>query len=80
MLGLDEKGGWVGEERLERKEVTTMEWQFVVALAVAVPVVLVPAAFVWYLTVGGIFRAVHGRRHAETTPEERVETVAMAVS
>jgi len=32
-----------------------MEWQFVVALAVMIPVLLFPAALVWYVNVSGLF-------------------------
>ena len=35
-----------------------MELGMVLALVVAIPVVLFPAAFVWYLNVGGIVAAV----------------------
>jgi hypothetical protein len=35
-----------------------MEWQIIVALLVAIPVILFPAAFIWYLNVGGIFEVV----------------------
>jgi hypothetical protein len=35
-----------------------MEWQFIVALIVAIPIILFPAAFVWYLNIGGIFSRV----------------------
>ena len=31
-----------------------MEWQFVVALVIMVPVILFPAAFVWFLNVSGL--------------------------
>jgi hypothetical protein len=31
---------------------------FVIALAVAIPLILFPAAFVWYLNIGGIIQAV----------------------
>jgi hypothetical protein len=34
-----------------------MEWQLIVALAVVIPVVLFPAAFVWYLNIGGMIQA-----------------------
>ena len=34
-----------------------MEWQFVVALVIAIPIILFPAAFVWYLNIGGIYNA-----------------------
>ncbi|MFH1030960.1 MAG: hypothetical protein V1767_00085 [Chloroflexota bacterium] len=35
-----------------------MRWEFIVALVIAIPVILFPAAFVWYLNVGGIALAV----------------------
>jgi hypothetical protein len=34
-----------------------MEWRFVLALVIAVPVILLPAAFIWFLNVGGLFAA-----------------------
>jgi hypothetical protein len=39
-----------------------MEWQIAVALVVAIPVVLFPAAFVWYLNIGGVVQAVREAR------------------
>ena len=39
-----------------------MEWQIVVAIAIAVPVILFPAAFVWYLNLGGIVAAMKEAR------------------
>ena len=34
-----------------------METMVVVALAVAIPIILFPAAFVWYLNLGGLAEA-----------------------
>jgi hypothetical protein len=34
-----------------------MEWAFIVALMVAVPVILFPAAAIWLLNIGGVFAA-----------------------
>ena len=45
-----------------------MEWQMVVALVVAIPVILFPAAFVWYLNIGGVVAAV---REARTAKEKK---------
>jgi hypothetical protein len=45
-----------------------MTWQLIVALAVAIPVILFPAAFVWYLNIGGI---VHAVREARTVKEKK---------
>ncbi len=39
-----------------------MEWQIVVALAVAIPIILFPAAFVWYLSIAGAYAAIKEAR------------------
>jgi hypothetical protein len=39
-----------------------MEWQVVVALVIAIPIILFPVAFVWYLNMGGIVTAVKEAR------------------
>jgi hypothetical protein len=44
------------------KEVSAMEWQFIVALVIAIPVILFPAAFVWYINIGGIVAAIRQAR------------------
>lgn len=54
-----------------------MEWQLVVALAVAVPVILFPAAFVWYLNIGGVIRAAREARAFKAAHEKKAETVAL---
>ena len=44
-----------------------MQWEFAVALVLAIPIILFPAAFVWYLQIGGIYEAIReaqGRRAA----------------
>jgi len=41
-----------------------MEGTMIVALVLAIPVVLFPAAFVWYLNIGGIVQAVREARAA----------------
>jgi hypothetical protein len=49
-----------------------MEGQVVIALAIAIPVILFPAAFVWYLNLGGVFQAVREARARKNT--EKVTT------
>jgi len=39
-----------------------MEAQVIVALVIAVPVILLPVGFVWYLTAGGAFAAAREAR------------------
>jgi hypothetical protein len=39
-----------------------MDTAMVIGLAIAVPVILAPAAFVWYMNLGGIHAAVKEAR------------------
>ena len=39
-----------------------MEWQVIVALLIAIPIILFPAAFIWYLNIGGVYSAVKEAR------------------
>ncbi len=48
-----------------------MEGTLIIALAIAIPVILFPAAFVWYLNIGGI---VHAVREARTAREKKTTT------
>ncbi len=48
-----------------------MQLELIVALAIAIPVILFPAAFVWYLNIGGI---VHAVREARSAREKKVAT------
>jgi hypothetical protein len=51
-----------------------MEWTFVLALVIAVPVILFPAAFIWFLNIGGIF-AAYKKARAKRTVAKRVPAV-----
>lgn len=35
-----------------------MDWAFVVSLVLAIPIILFPAAFVWYLQLGAMCMAI----------------------
>ena len=48
-----------------------MQWEFVAALILAVPVILFPVAFVWYINIGGI---VHALREAKAAREKKLAT------
>jgi hypothetical protein len=39
-----------------------MQWELVIALVIAIPIILFPAAYVWYLNVGGIYTAIREAR------------------
>jgi len=52
-----------------------MEWQLIVALVVAIPIILFPAAFVWYLNVGGILATVKEAQKKKAAAKEKVTLV-----
>jgi hypothetical protein len=44
-----------------------MEWQVIAALVIAIPVILLPAAFIWYLNIGGAAQAIREARGRKVT-------------
>ena len=42
-----------------------MSWEFVITLVFAVPVILAPVAYVWYLNLAGLYVAIKGEKRAE---------------
>ncbi len=52
-----------------------MEGQMVLALVIATPVILLPAVFVWYLNIGGIYAAIKEARERRVAPEKRMRAV-----
>ena len=55
-----------------------MEWQIVVALVIAIPVILFPAAFVWYLNLGGIVAAIKEARAKRVAQEKGAKEKVVA--
>jgi hypothetical protein len=39
-----------------------MKWEIIIALIIAVPIILFPAAYVWHTNSGGFFRALKDAR------------------
>jgi hypothetical protein len=39
-----------------------MEFQLIIALVIAIPIILFPAAFIWYLNIGGLATAIKEAR------------------
>jgi hypothetical protein len=48
-----------------------LEWQIIVALAVIVPVILLPVMFVWFLNIGGLYTVMKRIRERQTTWRKR---------
>ena len=53
-----------------------MQWQFIVALVVAVPIILLPVAYLWYLNVGGVYKAIRGMVAKKAAQKQRVAKVS----
>ena len=47
----------------------------VIALIVAIPIILFPAAYVWYINIGGIYQVVKEARRARAAKKLAEETV-----
>ena len=52
-----------------------MEIQLIIALAIAIPIILFPAAFVWYVNLGGLIQAVKEARQAKAVQKKVAATV-----
>ena len=55
-----------------------MQWEFIVALVIAIPIILFPAAFVWYINIGGIYVAIRETLKRRRALQERPKTLARA--
>jgi hypothetical protein len=53
-----------------------MHWEFIVALVIAIPIILFPVAFIWYLNIGGIYAAVSKARKKRAAREQEGNMVA----
>ena len=49
-----------------------MEWPVVLALVLGIPVILFPAAYVWYLNIGGLYALVRKKRTAVREAKPKV--------
>lgn len=55
-----------------------MHWEFIVVLIIAIPVILFPVAFVWYMNAGGIYKSIQEARKRRATREQVKKMMAMA--
>ena len=59
-----------------------MQWQIVIALAIAIPIIIFPVVFIWYLNIKGIqesIRRAHEQkqiRQAELRREDRLRRLS----
>ena len=52
-----------------------MEWKFIVALIFAIPVILFPLAFLWYVNVGSLVRSLANARQKKAGMVNRPEAI-----
>ena len=57
-----------------------MEWPIILALVIAIPIILFPAAFVWYLNIGGLYAAIKEGRFKVFATIGRVVRTAVLVT
>jgi len=53
-----------------------MDWQIIVALVIAIPVILLPVVFVWFLNIGGIYSAIKEARARRVARRKEASIVA----
>lgn len=42
-----------------------MEWQFILAVVLAIPIILLPIAFIWYINVSGLYQVMRDARQRQ---------------
>jgi hypothetical protein len=61
-----------------------MGWQIIVALALVIPIILIPVLFVWYLNIGSLYTAIKQRQAARERDRkgaaEAMQHAAVAVN
>ena len=65
------------------KEVNKMAWQLIVALVLAIPIIVFPVAFVWYINISGLYqvmREARQRQKAKAVREKKPGTAEVTVS
>jgi hypothetical protein len=55
-----------------------MQWEFVVALVIAIPIILFPAALVWYINAGSIYAAFKEARARRIISEKGAKVATKA--
>jgi hypothetical protein len=53
-----------------------MQWELIVILIIAIPIILFPAAYVWYLNIGGVYAAIKEARARRVAREKEAKAVA----
>jgi len=49
-----------------------MDWQFIVALLIAIPLIIFPVVFIWYINVGGVYHAIQEARQKRKAAQRQL--------
>ncbi len=52
-----------------------MAWQLILALALAIPVILIPVALIWFLNISGIYTVIRETQKRRIAREKRMRAV-----
>ncbi len=55
-----------------------MEWPVILALVLGIPLILFPAAFIWYLNVSGLYTVIREPQKRRVTRERRMRELRTA--
>ena len=56
-----------------------MDWVFAIALAIAVLVIFVPVAFIWFLNIGGLYHVMKEQAKKKETKNTGTERTAVRI-
>ena len=55
-----------------------MEWYVILAIALAIPVILLPAALIWYINVSGIYTVIRETQKRRAARRKRAREAQVA--
>ena len=56
-----------------------MEWKTLLALIIAIPIILFPVVFIWFINLGGLYSAIKkARARKKAVVDERIGNTAKA--
>jgi len=55
-----------------------MEWQVILAIVLAVPVILIPALLIWYINASGIYTVIRETQKRRAARKKRIEALRVA--
>jgi len=58
-----------------REEVGLLEWPLIVALVVCIPLAMLPAIFMLYLNIGGVYQMIRGMEKRQTCLDRRIKVL-----